>query len=107
MTVQTWHVGGECRAIGDIAPKLAALTEDVVGDLWNRPDLPPGPQPHTLTALMAGGHADQVPHHLNRALENGVTQTETLETITHLASYTGWPKAMTAVAISRDAAPRS
>ena len=108
MTVQTWHVGGERRAIGDIAPKLAALTDDVSSATSGTDQTSPRDRSLiTLTALMAGGHSDQVPHHLNRALENGVTQTETLETITHLAFYTGWPKAMTAVAISRDAAPRS
>ena len=49
----------------------------------------------TVTALIAGGHPDQLPYHLGRALENGVTRTELVEAITHLAFYTGWPAAMT------------
>jgi 4-carboxymuconolactone decarboxylase len=35
--------------------------------------------------------------HFPRALENGVTQEEIVETITHLAFYVGWPNAMSAV----------
>ncbi|HJQ89631.1 MAG TPA: carboxymuconolactone decarboxylase family protein, partial [Propionibacteriaceae bacterium] len=50
---------------------------------------------------ITGGNADQLPYHLGRALENGVTETELLEAITHLAFYAGWPKAMTAVSTAR------
>jgi 4-carboxymuconolactone decarboxylase len=104
MTGQPRQRGGGRRAIGDISPKLAALTDDVLfDDIWNRPELSPRDRSLiTVTALIAGGHSDQLPYHLNRALENGVTQTELLEAITHLAFYAGWPKAMTAVAITRD-----
>ena len=104
MTDQPRQVGGGRRAVGDIAPKLAALTDDVLfDDIWNRTELSARDRSLiTVTALIAGGHSDQLPHHLSRALENGVTQTELLEAITHLAFYAGWPRAMTAVAIARD-----
>ena len=103
MTDQPRQVGGGRRAIGDIAPKLAALTDDVLfDDVWNRAELSPRDRSLiTVTALVAGGHSDQLPYHLGRALENGVTRTELLESITHLAFYAGWPKAMTAVTITR------
>ena len=103
MTDQPRQVGGGRRAIGDISPKLAELTDDVLfDDIWNRPELSPRDRSLiTVTALIAGGHSDQLPHHLGRALDNGVTQAEILEAITHLAFYVGWPNAMTAVGITR------
>ena len=103
MTDQPRQVGGGRRAIGDIAPKLAALTDDVLfDDVWNRPELSARDRSLiTVTALIAGGHPDQLPYHLGRALENGVTRTELIEAITHLAFYTGWPNAMSAASIAR------
>jgi 4-carboxymuconolactone decarboxylase len=101
MTDQPRQVGGARRAIGDTAPKLAALTDDVLfDDVWNRAELSARDR-SLITALIAGGHSDQLPYHLERALENGVTRTELLEAITHLAFYAGWPKAMTAVTLAR------
>ena len=44
----------------------------------------------------------QLVGHLGRALDNGVTHDEIIETITHLAFYSGWPTAMTAAAIAKD-----
>jgi 4-carboxymuconolactone decarboxylase len=103
MTDQPRQVGGGRRAIGDIAPKLAALTDDVLfDDVWNRPELSPRDRSLiTVTALIAGGHPDQLPYHFGRALENGVTHTELIEAITHVAFYAGWPNAMSAASIAR------
>ncbi len=103
MTDQHRQVGGGRSAIGDISPKLAELTDDVLfDDIWNRPELSPRDRSLiTVTALITGGHSDQLPHHLNRALENGVTPGELLETMTHLAFYAGWPRAMTALTVAR------
>ena len=42
-----------------------------------------------------------MPFHMKKALENGVTKDELVETITHLAFYSGWPCAMTALQIAR------
>jgi 4-carboxymuconolactone decarboxylase len=68
MTDQPRQVGGGRRAIGDIAPKLAALTDDVLfDDVWNRPELSARDRSLiTVTALIAGGHSDQLPYHLDR-----------------------------------------
>ena len=87
MTDQPRQVGGGRRAIGDIAPKLAALTDDVLfDDVWNRAELSARDRSLiTVTALVVGGQSDQLPYHLGRALENGLTRTELLEAITHLA----------------------
>ena len=85
--------------IGDVAPKLVDLTEQVVfGDVWERPDLSKRDRSLiTVSALVAMNRTDQLPHHLRRALENGVTQDELVELITHLAFYAGWPPAMSAM----------
>jgi 4-carboxymuconolactone decarboxylase len=103
MTDQPKQVGGGRRSIGDIAPKLAELTDDVLfDDVWNRPGLAARDRSLvTVAALVAGGDAEQLRFHLGRAKENGVTETELLEAITHLAFYTGWPKAMTAVTVAK------
>jgi 4-carboxymuconolactone decarboxylase len=99
---QPRQVGGGRHAIGDVAPKLAALTDDVLfDDVWNRPELAARDRSLiTVAALVAGGDADQLRFHLGRARENGVTKAELIETITHLAFYAGWPKAMTAITVA-------
>lgn len=91
--------GGGRASIGDVAPKFAELTNDVLfADLWNRGDL--AARDRSLVTV-AGGDADQLGFHLQRAQDKGVTQTELVEAITHLAFYTGWPKAMTAIAVAK------
>ena len=97
------QIGGGRRAIGDVAPKLAELTDGVLfDDVWNRPELAARDRSLiTVAALVAGGDADQLRFHLGRARENGLTETELVEAITHLAFYAGWPKAMTAIAVAR------
>jgi len=88
---------------GDLAPALATYTDEVLfGDLWERPDLSPRDRSLvTVTALVAGYRTNELPFHLKRALENGVTKAELVETITHLAFYVGWPPAMTALGLAR------
>ena len=87
------------KAIGDIAPKLAELTDDVLfGDIWARPGLAPRERSMvTVAALIALNRTEQLPFHLRRALDNGVTDAELVELITHLAFYGGWPVAMSAL----------
>ena len=102
-TQQPKQIGGGRRAIGDVAPKLAELTDDVLfEDVWNRPELAVRDRSLiTVAALVAGGDADQLRFHLGHARNNGVSETELIEAITHLAFYAGWPKAMTAIAVAK------
>src|SRR5689334_11884396 len=88
---------------GDIAPALATYTDDVLfGDVWERPGLSPRDRSLvTITCLIALYRSNELPFHLKRALENGVTRDEIVETITHLAFYSGWPTASTALTIAR------
>lgn len=103
MTAQPQQIGAGRRMIGDFAPKLAELTDDVLfEDVWNRTELAARDRSLiTVAVLIAGGDADQLRFHLGRAKENGVTETELIEAITHLAFYAGWPKAMTAITVAK------
>jgi len=89
--------------IGDIAPKLADLTEDVLfGDIWDRAGLSKRDRSLiTVASLVALNRTGQLPYHLGRALENGITKEELIELITHLAFYSGWPTAMSAVLLAK------
>jgi 4-carboxymuconolactone decarboxylase len=96
------HMANENRvrkSIGDIAPKLAELTDDVLfGDVWERPQLSKRDRSLiTCAALLALGRTEQLNFHFPRAIENGVTKEEIIELITHLAFYAGWPCSMSAL----------
>jgi 4-carboxymuconolactone decarboxylase len=87
----------------DIAPALADYTDQVLfGDLWKRPDLSPRDRSLvTVACLVSLYRTNEMPFHLKRALENGLRKDELIEAITHLAFYSGWPTANTALLIAR------
>ena len=91
------------QQIGDFAPKLVELTDNVLfGDIWERPGLSKRDRSLiTVAALVSLYRIEQMAFHLGRALENGVTEDELIEVITHLAFYAGWPNAMTAIGTAR------
>ena len=101
MTQQQKHAAG---LIGDIAPKLAQITDDVLfGDVWQRPGLSQRDRSiATVSALIALNRQDQLPFHLRRALDNGISKDELVEAMTHLAFYCGWPNSMSALRIARE-----
>jgi len=90
--------------LADFAPKLVDITEKVLfGDVWERPQLSKRDRSLiTCAALVALGKTEQMNFHFPRAIENGVTQQELVELITHLAFYAGWPNAMSAGAKARE-----
>lgn len=96
------------QLMGDIAPKLAQLTDSVLfGDVWARPGLSPRDRSLvTVSALIAMNRPDQLRSHLVRAHANGVTRDELVEAITHLAFYAGWPSAVTAVGVAKEVLPQ-
>jgi 4-carboxymuconolactone decarboxylase len=102
-TPDTGWTGGQ-RALGDFAPGLVHYTDRVLFDeVWERPDLSKRDRSlATVSALIAMGNIDQLTFHLPFARDNGVTEQELIETITHLAFYTGWPKAMSAMAVAKN-----
>src|SRR6266581_7424478 len=87
-----------------VAPALEAYTQNrLLGDVWKRPGLAPRDRSIvTLAALIARNQAIEMPYHLNLALDNGVKPGEISEIITHLAFYSGWANAMSAVAVAKD-----
>lgn len=92
------------RLMGNIAPKLADLTDNVLfGDVWERPGLSKRDRSLvTVSALIAMNRPDQLRSHLARARDNGVTEQELIEAITQLAFYAGWPRAVTAIGVARE-----
>ena len=100
----TGWTGGQ-RSVGDIAPALAHYTDAVLFDeVWARPELSPRDRSLvTVSALVTLGADDQLEFHLGFARDNGVTEEELVEAITHLAFYVGWPRAMGAIAAARKA----
>ena len=93
-------------ALGEFAPKFAELNDDVLfGQVWSREaELSPRDRILiTVTALIASGILDSsLQHHMQRAKENGVTQEEMAEAITHIAFYAGWPKAWAAFRTAKE-----
>ena len=89
--------------IKGFVPALVDYTNDVVyGDLWERKGLSKRDRSLiTVAALVALYQTNELPGHLRRALDNGVSQDELVELITHLAFYAGWPSAVSAAAVSR------
>ena len=87
-----------------VAPGIVQYTTDVLfRNLWLRPDLAPRDRSLvTVSALIASGQVAQVPYHLNRAMDNGLTQAQAGEVITHLAFYVGWPNAFSALPVAKD-----
>ena len=83
------------QLMGDIAPKLADLTDTVLfGDVWARPQLSRRDRSLvTVSALIAMNRPDQLRSHLALARQNGLTEEELVEAITHLAFYAGCPNA--------------
>lgn len=92
------------QLMGDINPKLADLTDTVLfGDVWARPGLSPRDRSLvTVSALIAMNRPDQLRSHLALARDNGLTEAQLVEAITHLAFYSGWPNAVTATTVARE-----
>jgi len=89
---------------GKFFPGMVQYTTDVLfRDLWLRPDLAPRDRSLvTVSALIANGQTAQLTPHLNRAMDNGLTQTEASEAITQLAFYVGWPNVFSAMPVAKE-----
>jgi 4-carboxymuconolactone decarboxylase len=89
---------------GAVSPGLVQNTTDLLfRDLWLRPALAPRDRSLvTVSALIAAGQVAQITYHLGRAMDNGLTQEQASEVITHLAFYSGWPNAFSALPVIKD-----
>jgi 4-carboxymuconolactone decarboxylase len=92
------------KNFGAVAPGVAQYTTDLLfRDLWLRPALAPRDRSLvTVSALVASGHVAQITYHLNRAMDNGLTQGQASEVLTHLAFYAGWPNVFSALPVVKD-----
>ena len=92
------------QQFGTVAPSVVQDTTDVLfRDLWLRPDLAPRDRSLvTVAALIATGQVAQMPYHLNRAMDNGLTQPEASEVLSHLTYYVGWPNVFSALPVAKD-----
>ncbi|MEY8462716.1 carboxymuconolactone decarboxylase family protein [Streptococcus merionis] len=91
--------------LGELAPTFAAFNDDVLfGQVWSREEelSPRDRSLITISALMSAGNFEQLPAHLKLGQENGLTQAEIVEVITHLAFYCGWPKAWSAFGLVQE-----
>ena len=64
------------RLVGEFAPKLAELTDDVLfGDVWARPELSPRDRSLiTCAALVTNGSTEQLRSHLTIGKQNGLAE---------------------------------
>src|SRR5579883_547107 len=89
---------------GAVAPGVVEYTTELLfRDLWLRPALAHRDRSLiTVSALIASGHVAQITYHLNRAMDNGLSQSQASEMLTHLAFYAGWPSVFSALPIVKE-----
>src|SRR3954462_4208518 len=94
--------GGE-RLVGGFSPAPVGYTHDgLFGEVWKHTELTPKERSLvTVAALTTMGNTDQLVFHLDLAKQNGNTEDELIEAVTHLAFYAGWPKAMAAMTVAK------
>ena len=94
----------QAEGVRSVAPALEKYTQDrLLGEVWKRPGLSQRDRSIvTLATIVARNHTAEMPYYLNLALDNGVKPAEISELITHLAFYSGWGNAMSAVEVSRE-----
>ncbi len=89
--------------IRSVSPALARFgREAITEDLWTRDALSPRDRSVvTVAMLIARNQPAELKHYIDVALDSGVTPAELSEIITHLAFYSGWPNAMSAVSVTK------
>lgn len=89
---------------GEVSQGVVDYTETMLfRDLWLRPDLAPRDRSMiTVAGLIAAGQPEQMTFHLNRAMDNGLTQAEAGGMLAHLAFYAGWPRVFSAMPVAKD-----
>jgi 4-carboxymuconolactone decarboxylase len=92
------------QLMGDFAPKLAELTDDVLfGQVWADEALSRRDRSLiTVAALTANGNTAQLTSHLALAKQNGLSEAELSAALTHLAFYIGWPRAISAILVAKE-----
>lgn len=101
---ETQRAAGVDGNFGQVSPGLVRNTTDLLfRELWLRPALAPRDRSLvTVSALIASGQVAQITYHLNRAMDNGLSQPQASEILTHLAFYAGWPCAFSALPVFKE-----
>jgi 4-carboxymuconolactone decarboxylase len=88
----------------ELVPQLGKLRDEVLfGDVWEQPELTKRDRSLiTVAVLTALYRTEELKGHMQRALDNGVTEDEIKGLITHLAFYAGWPTAVNAGRVALD-----
>lgn len=90
----------------DLAHAFAPRLMELVGDplystVWTDPALSPRDRSIATVAVLAALYRpEELPDHLRRAIDNGVTRDEIAALLTHVAFYAGFPAAISASAIA-------
>jgi 4-carboxymuconolactone decarboxylase len=89
---------------GAVFPGVTQYTTDVLfRDLWLRPALAPRDRSLvTVSSLVASGQVAQLTGHVSIGMNNGLSEAEIAETLTHLAFYVGWPNVFSAMPIAKE-----
>lgn len=92
------------KNFGDVSPGVVKYTTDALFlNLWLRPGLAPRDRSLvTVSALVTAGQVAQVPFHLGKAMDNGLSQTQASEVLTQLAFVAGWPNVFSALPVFKD-----
>jgi 4-carboxymuconolactone decarboxylase len=78
------------------------ITRYAWGEIWTRPLLDRKTRSCiTLTALVAGGHLDELAMHVRAAVRNGLSADEIKEVLLQTAVYCGVPAANSAFAVAQ------
>src|SRR5258708_23487658 len=87
-----------------VAPALDKYTQNrLLGEVWKRPGLSLRDRSVvTVAALIGRNQTIALSEHLKLALDHGVKPAQISEIITHLAFYSGWANAISAIAITKD-----
>jgi 4-carboxymuconolactone decarboxylase len=95
------RAAGVQQNVGPVSPSLVEDTNGLLfGRLWRRPGLAPRDRSLiTVSSLIALGQTAQMPYHLNRAMDAGLTKAQASEVVSHVAFYAGWPNAFSAVPV--------
>ena len=91
--------------LGEFAPKFAEINDDILfSEVWSREDKLSAKNRSiiTISTLISWGNLEQLPYHIQKGKENGITKEEIAELITHIAFYVGWPKAWSAFNIAKE-----
>ena len=91
--------------LGEFAPDFAHFNDDILfGENWNNEDIDLKTRCIvTITSLISQGITDtSLKFHLINAKNNGVSQKEISQIITHIAFYAGWPKAWAAFNLAKE-----